>query len=681
MKPELQSSFALLSLITVFPLANAQTVPVFTLSPTVVTAPATEAPLTVITDPKAPRQPLPAHDGADFLKSIPGFSVIRKGGTDGDPVFRGFSGSRLGILLDGQEIYGGCGNRMDPPTAYVYPEQYDRVIVRKGPQSVLYGAGQSAGVVLFERDIRRFDVFGWKGNASATFGSFGRNDQMADVRVGNPDFYVQAGATRADADDYKDGDGRKVHSSYTRWSTNAAIGWTPDDNTRLELSAALSDGEAAYGDRSMDGSKFRRENVSLAFDKQRISPLLEKVEARIYRNYVDHVMDNYSLRDNPGGGMMSFRAMNPDRETVGGRAAVTLRLAEPLQVVTGFDMKHDSHRSRMGMGASAEAADGYRNLERKKNMAFRQFGLFAEATYELSDEQRVIGGVRVDRHEAEDQRKTVGSMMMQRPNSLHGQKDKRTLTSGFARFESDFADGAGTYYAGVGHAQRFPDYWERMNRVDADGKDAILSVKPEKTTQLDIGMTWKRGDWMASLSGFYAHVDDQILLDWRNASAVVARNVDARVMGGELDLGYRFHPKWQATASVAYVYGKNRSDDRPLAQQPPLEVRLGLNYETGPYSAGVLWRVVASQGRYDKGMGGIAGQDVGESAGFGVLSLNAGWKPRKNILLTAGVDNVFDKTYAEHLSRSGAEIGVIPQSTRLYESGRTVWMKMQIAFD
>ena len=39
---------------------------------------------------------------ADFtmLKSIPGFSVIRKGGTDGDPVFRGMSGSRLGILLD-----------------------------------------------------------------------------------------------------------------------------------------------------------------------------------------------------------------------------------------------------------------------------------------------------------------------------------------------------------------------------------------------------------------------------------------------------------------------------------------------------------------------------------------------------------------------------------------------------
>ena len=54
-----------------------------------VTAPLPREPLVTVTDPKAPRQPLPAHDGADYLKTIPGFSVIRKGGTDGDPVLRG----------------------------------------------------------------------------------------------------------------------------------------------------------------------------------------------------------------------------------------------------------------------------------------------------------------------------------------------------------------------------------------------------------------------------------------------------------------------------------------------------------------------------------------------------------------------------------------------------------------
>ena len=91
----------------------------------VVTAPGMSETLKVTTDPKAPRQPIPASDGAELLKNIPGFSVIRKGGTDGDPMFRGMAASRLSILLDGETILGGCGSRMDPPTAYVFPEAYD----------------------------------------------------------------------------------------------------------------------------------------------------------------------------------------------------------------------------------------------------------------------------------------------------------------------------------------------------------------------------------------------------------------------------------------------------------------------------------------------------------------------------------------------------------------------------
>ncbi|MDR2678912.1 MAG: hypothetical protein LBB51_05680, partial [Zoogloeaceae bacterium] len=84
------------------------------LEPLVITAPFMNTPLEVRFDPKAPQQPLPANDGASFLKTIPGMSVIRKGGTDGDPVFRGMAASRLNILFDGEQILGGCGGRMDP---------------------------------------------------------------------------------------------------------------------------------------------------------------------------------------------------------------------------------------------------------------------------------------------------------------------------------------------------------------------------------------------------------------------------------------------------------------------------------------------------------------------------------------------------------------------------------------
>jgi iron complex outermembrane receptor protein len=634
----------------------------------VVTAPTTEAPLTVTTDPKAPRQPLPAHDGADLLKSIPGFSVIRKGGTDGDPVFRGMSGSRLGILLDGQEIHGGCGGRMDPPTAYIYPESYDRVTVLKGPQSVLHVPGSSAGVVLFERDNKRMTEPGWSANGSLTLGSFGRNDQYLEARGGNPDFYARANATRSDSDNYEDGDGKEVHSFYTRWSTSAALGWTPDDNTLIELSAGRSDGEAAYADRTMDGTKFERENASIKFEKRNISPLVSKVEANVYYSYVDHVMDNYSLRVNTGMKMLN----NPDRETKGGRVAVTLTPSDPLHLVLGADMKTDDHTFRDGTNYYLKPRDG--------DLSFDRYSAFGEATYSLTDSQRIIGGVRIDDHEVADEREVSPSF---------GRKISETATSGFARFEQDYAGGAGTWYAGVGYVERFPDYWEYM-RANTPGGETFDSLDPERTTQLDIGATWGLNDWTASVSGFYSKVDDYILLKWdpaaKKATASV-NNIDATVYGFEAELGWRFATNWRATGALAWVRGSNDTDSTALAQQPPLEGRLGLEYNDGVYSAGALLRAAAKQDRYDYGSGSIVanGFDRNEpTPGFAVFSVNAGWRPSKATLLTVGVDNLFDRTYREHLSRSGASVfGYDPVliGEAINEPGRTFWVKAQLALD
>ena len=52
--------------------------------------------------------------------------------------------------------------------------------------------------------------------------------------------------------------------------------------------------------------------------------------------------------------------------------------------------------------------------------------------------------------------------------------------------------------------------------------------------------------------------------------ATVARNIDAETHGGELGLGYKFAYSLRLDASVAYVRGENTTDDRPLAQMPPL---------------------------------------------------------------------------------------------------------------
>ncbi len=666
-----------------------------TLDEVVVTAPQSTEPLTVRTDPRKPRQPVPAHDGADYLKTIPGFSVIRKGGTDGDPVFRGMAGSRLNILLDGEQILGGCGGRMDPPTAYVFPASYDRITLLKGPQTVVYGPGNSAGTVLFERINNRAQQAGTKAQGALMVGSFGRNDEMVDVKTGSANYYLRAGATRSHSGDYKDGSGKAVHSAYTRWSTNAALGWTPDDNTRMELTAARSDGKAAYADRSVDGSKFARDNVGLKLVTQHMGGLLDGVEAQAYYNYIDHVMDTYSLRagGDPSSGMA---VMNPDRKTTGGRLVGTLNLADVTQLKLGLDTQNNVHTGRVGAAPGYPAnmmtmnPGDYTLLPRTKDAEFKNVGVFGELHQNMAEASRAVLGLRMDSWQATDYRATVDMMKMV-SNPTQNQTRKETLPSAFARYEQDMS-AASTVYVGLGRTTRAPDYWELFSYESLNTASAF-NTRPEKTTQLDAGLNYREGALSTSVSAFYSKITDFNLIQ-SNVSKMrmnmmgmmvptmvtVTRNVNATTYGAEAGMAYQLAERWKLDGSLAYVHGSNDTDGTALAQIPPLEMRLGLNYDDKVWSFGGLLRAVAAQSRVAVNQGNIAGRDIAASSGFSVFSINGGWRANKTVQVTAGVDNVFNKTYAEHISRAGAMVSGYTQTTRVNELGRNVWLKANFDF-
>jgi len=650
----------------------------------VVTAARMTAPLTVVTDAKAPRQPVPAHDGADFLKTVPGFSVIRKGGTDGDPVFRGMAASRVNILLDGEQALGGCGMRMDPPTAYVFPEAYDRIVVVKGPQTVLHGPGNSAASVSFERDVRRFEETGYRAYASALGASASRSDLVGDLRLGTPSVYGELTGTRAESDDYEDGTGTTVHSRYERWSASGALGWTPDDASRIEVSGIRSDGEAAYADRAMDGVMFDRDNVGLRYERHDTIGLLRGVEAQAYYNYVDHVMDNYSLRDfTPSPTMPGRTVQNPDRRTSGGRAAFELAWTGGTVATVGADLQQNEHSLRSTMNQDAMP---YQSLARIDDAWFRSIGAFGEINQPLGARDRLVAGLRLDDWEARDERETLRVGMAMVPNPTAEETRRTTLTGGFARLEHEVAGQPATLFAGLGHVQRFPDYWELVS-AGKESEDSLsaFDTDPEQTTQLDTGIVYAGSRLSASVSAFYSDVDDYILIQSGYLkgmrSVTVTRNVDARTWGGEADATYALTPRWQVVGTLAWTRGENDTDDLPLAQMPPLELRTSLNYTGARWSAGLLWRAVAEQDRYVLRQGNIVGQDLGPTGGFGVLSLNAAWQPAEDVLVSAGVDNLFDKAYAEHLSRGGAMVAGYEQTVRVNEPGRTLWLKVGASFE
>ena len=628
-----------------------------TLSPVTVTGTQQQKANRVTFNPKAALQPLPAGDGADLLQSVPNMSIIRKGGSSGDPLFRGLGGSRLSVNADDQFIYGGCGMRMDPPTAYIHPNSFDKVVVTKGPQTVTQGMGLVSGSVQFIRKDPDFTEKPYNINATLTAGSNDRLDGSLEAEFGGKYGYVRTNISHNEADDYKDGDGNRIHSNFKRDSQMLQLGVTPTENTTIAGTYERSRAKVAYADRMMDGSKFDRDAWNIRFTQRNLTPWFSELELRYGKSEINHVMDTYSLRTiyNPAGKQIK-NANNPKRNTDTGRLKATFDW-DKLNLQTGLDYLDDVHVARHERGG-----DGYSHKPYMPNQSFKQWGMFAEAAWQQTDNQRWVAGLRHDQVKAHYDTARVTDPVLKH--------QKFNLNSGFLRWERNTDNGL-KYYAGFGIAERAPDYWERLRSENK-------AIRAEQNRQIDAGVIWKRPNLHASVSVFGSDIKDFIMME-RQGMNFGVRNINASRFGGEAEVKWTFAPNWEVGTSLAYTHGENRTDGKPLAQTPPLEWNNTLAFDNGKFSAGALWRVVAKQNRYSKGQGNIVGQDIGASSGFGVLSLNAGWKFSKYATLQGGVDNVFNKTYAEFVSRGG-DPSAGTQTMRVNEPGRTAWLRLQAKF-
>ena len=657
-----RQSLLVLPLVLAVSQAWADTEPVaeetVTLSPVTVTGTQQQKANSITFNPKAALQPLPAGDGADLLQSVPNMSIIRKGGSSGDPLFRGLGGSRLSVNADDQFIYGGCGMRMDPPTAYIHPNSFDKVVVTKGPQTVTQGMGLVSGSVQFIRKDPDFTEKPYNINATLTAGSNDRLDGSLEAEFGGKYGYVRTNISHNKADDYKDGDGNRIHSNFKRDSQMLQLGVTPTENTTIAGTYERSRAKVAYADRMMDGSKFDRDAWNIRFTQRNLTPWFSELELRYGKSEIDHVMDTYSLRTiyNPAGKQIK-NANNPKRNTDTGRLKATFDW-DKLNLQTGLDYLDDVHVARHERGG-----DGYSHKPYMPNQSFKQWGIFTEASWQQTDNQRWVAGLRHDQVKAHYDTARVTDPVLKH--------QKFNLNSGFLRWERNTDNGL-KYYAGFGIAERAPDYWERLRSENK-------AIRAEQNRQIDAGVIWKRPNLHASVSVFGSNIKDFIMMERQGMMNFNVRNINASRFGGEAEVKWTFAPNWEVGTSLAYTHGKNRTDGKPLAQTPPLEWNNTLAFDNGKFSAGALWRVVAKQNRYSKGQGNIVGQDIGASSGFGVLSLNAGWKFSKYATLQGGVDNVFNKTYAEFVSRGG-DPSAGTQTMRVNEPGRTAWLRLQAKF-
>ena len=635
--------------------------------------------LIIRADPKQPIQPIPATDGADYLQSIPGFSSIKNGGTNGDVTFRGMFGSRIKILTDGSESLGACPARMDAPTSYIQPESYDQISVVKGPQTVQYANTGSAATVIFERKKPELTAAKpYQGQASVLIGSFGRLDHNVETTLGDEKKYIRLNANRSESNSYQDGDGNTVPSAWERWNADVALGWTPDENTWLELMGGKSDGEALYAGRDMDGSRFARESLGLRFEKKNLTEVIQKVEAQVNYSYNDHVMDNFRLRTPPMTHDMMTHQMvaNPSemqvtRRTLNTRFAMTSEW-DKLNLITGIDSQQNHHVGSM--------KSLMMDMPLTTNMKFQSYGAFAELGYQWSENSKLVTGARLDQVK-------IDALKLNDDRS-------ETLPSGFIRLENQHPEHDAKSYIGLGYVERVPDYWELFSTAHGNSgmsKPTFNDLDTEKTLQLDMGYQHQHGAFNSWVSAYAGLINDYILMSYHNhptsgghghgsSFSAGAKNIDATIAGAEAGLGYQFSDAIQADVSAMYAWGENTTYNKALPQIAPLEGRFNLRYVQDKYTLGMLWRVVAKQDRISLNQGNIVGYDMNESKAFSTLALNASYNLMQNVDVAVGIDNVLDKTYTEHLNKAGSSGFGFASNEQFNNTGRNYWARLSMKF-
>lgn len=151
----------------------------------------------------------------------------------------------------------------------------------------------------------------------------------------------------------------------------------------------------------------------------------------------------------------------------------------------------------------------------------------------------------------------------------------------------------------------------------------------------------------------------------------VTRNVNldrARIYGVELSAHKRFDNGFSMRTGLAYANGKDLDTDTFLKSVAPLKAVVGLAYDTENWGVGLDWiGVKAARGETVRSGTSMT---YFKTPGYGIVDLTAWYEPEqvKGLKITAGVYNVFDKTYYDYTSvRNGGT-----QPTAFYsEPGRS----------
>jgi iron complex outermembrane receptor protein len=227
------------------------------------------------------------------------------------------------------------------------------------------------------------------------------------------------------------------------------------------------------------------------------------------------------------------------------------------------------------------------------------------------------------------------------------------------------------WYTGIAQKYRSPSYQERYLWLPLEATAGLadgftytgnIELDAEVSRQVEAGFDFNHQSFTVSPRIFYSKVSDYIqgtpsevapavmfvrMMNANNGSnnpePLQFNNVDAELYGIDLDWAWTLNNHWSLTGIVNYVRGKRDDIDDNLYRIAPANTSVSLNYAADNWAGSVESILYAKQDNVS------ATNAEKETAGYGVVNMRGSWQALEALQLSAGVDNLFDRGFEDHL--------------------------------
>ena len=158
---------------------------------------------------------------AEMLEDLPGVNLRHNGELAAIPLLHGLGDERAKLVVNGVTVSNACANHMNPPLTYIAPSGVAEVTVMAGITPVSMGGDSVGGTVSVDSPLPVFANAddGWHsgGTISSFYQSNGEDYGPAlSAWVANHNLGFGYDGSWSTGDNYTDGSGRKVTSSYAQ---------------------------------------------------------------------------------------------------------------------------------------------------------------------------------------------------------------------------------------------------------------------------------------------------------------------------------------------------------------------------------------------------------------------------------------------------------------------------------